>query len=81
MYQYCFYKRHAEKEGMMRAVEIMNKTDLEKRARQARKEKVKEERRKNKDVELDGQLAALSEKKSASGAMGGVDARPWWKVW
>ena len=66
---------------MMRAVEIMNKTDVEKRARQARKEKVKEERRKNKDVELDGQLAALGEKKNANGSTGGVDARPWWKVW
>ncbi|KAK5135149.1 hypothetical protein LTR08_005535 [Meristemomyces frigidus] len=78
MYQYCLYKRQAEKQGMMRAVEILNKKDIEKRAREARKEKVREERRKNKDVELDGQLAALGEKQSASG---GGDGRPWWKVW
>ena len=97
MYQYCLYKRQAEKEGMMRVVDIMNKKDIERKAREQRKEKVKEERRLVKDQELDTQLATLKEAKVAGGgpvggvtAMGGGggnggggggEARPWWKVW
>ncbi|KAK4556443.1 hypothetical protein LTR86_006587 [Recurvomyces mirabilis] len=74
MYQYCHYRRTAEKEGMMRAVEILNKKEVERKAREARKEKVREERRLAKDREQDTQLAALSEKQSGGG-------QPWWKVW
>jgi len=58
----------------MRAVEILNKKDNEKRAREARKERMREERRKAKDVEQDAQLAALK------GAQEG-EGRSWWKVW
>ncbi|KAK1066372.1 hypothetical protein LTR74_007259 [Friedmanniomyces endolithicus] len=97
MYQYCLYKRQAEKEGMMRVVDIMNKKDIERKAREQRKEKVKEERRLVKDQELDTQLATLKEAKvagggpvggvaaigggSGNGGGGGGEARPWWKVW
>lgn len=77
MYQYCMYKRQAEKEGMLRAVEILNKKDVERKAREARKEKAREERRAAKDVEQDAQLAALKAKTDG----GGGGERPWWKVW
>jgi len=75
MYQYCQYRRQMEKEGMTRAMEILNKKDMEKRAREARREKMKEERRKAKDQEQDVQLAALAEAKEANGG------KSWWKPW
>lgn len=82
MYQYCLYQRQAEKEGMMRAVEILNKKDVEKKAREARKEKVREERRREKEVELDAQFAALNQARPAdSGPTGGGGGKAWWKVW
>jgi cytochrome c oxidase assembly protein subunit 20 len=74
MYQYCGYKRHAEKEGMMRAVEILNAKEMERRVREERKEKARAERRLAKEAEQDAQLAALNKAKSG-------DGRPWWKVW
>lgn len=80
MYQYCHYKRQAEKEGMMRAVEILNRKDVEKKAREARREKMREERRANKETELDAQFAALNEAKPSVGSQGG-GGKPWWKVW
>lgn len=63
----------------MRAVEILNKKDIEKRAREQRKEKAREERRKVKEEEQSAQFAALGEAKGAKLDMGG--SRPWWKVW
>lgn len=77
MYQYCLYKRQAEKEGMMRAVEILNKKDVEKRAREARKEKAREERRREKEGELEGRFEALKDKDGAGGGGG----KPWWRIW
>ncbi|KAK5114273.1 hypothetical protein LTR62_002524 [Meristemomyces frigidus] len=74
MYQFCHYKRQAEKEGMMRAVEILNKKEVDRKARESRKEKVREERRLAKDKEQDSQLAALSPKAEGGG-------KAWWKVW
>ncbi|KAK5685918.1 hypothetical protein LTS10_002031 [Elasticomyces elasticus] len=85
--------RQAEKDGMMRVIDVMNKKDIERKAREQRKEKVKQERRLNKDEELDGRIAALSNKSegivgAASGTIreggggdGGGGGRPWWKVW
>jgi cytochrome c oxidase assembly protein subunit 20 len=67
MYQYCQYKRQMEKEGMTR--------DMQKKAREARREKIREERRKNKDQEQDAQIAALAEAKQNQGG------KSWWKVW
>lgn len=75
MYQYCQYKRQMEKEGMTRAMEILSKKDMEKKAREARREKIREERRKNKDQEQDAQIAALAEAKQNQGG------KSWWKVW
>ena len=63
---------------MMRAVEILNKKDLEKKAREQRREKAREERRAAKDAEQDTQLAALNQAHSAKTDGGG---KPWWKVW
>jgi len=64
---------------MMRAVEILNKKDVEKRAREARKEKAREERRAGKEKELDAQFAALNQAKPD--IVSGDGGRPWWKVW
>ncbi|KAF2768592.1 hypothetical protein EJ03DRAFT_343917 [Teratosphaeria nubilosa] len=73
-YQYCLYKRQAEKEGMMRAVEILNAKEMEKKAREARKEKLRREKRLAKEQEQDAHFAALREAKDG-------DGKPWWKVW
>jgi len=75
MYQYCHYKRQAEKEGMMRAVEILNKKEVERKARDSRKEKAREERRLAKDKEQDSQLAKLNEAQQSS------SGKSWWRVW
>lgn len=56
---------------MTRAMEIMNRKELEKRARESHKENMKAERRKAKDEEQDRQLAAMKEKES----------RRSWKLW
>lgn len=58
----------------MRAVEILNKKEMEKQAREQRKEKMREERRQAKDKEQDAQIAALNAKGDGGG-------KPWWKVW
>jgi cytochrome c oxidase assembly protein subunit 20 len=68
------FQRKAEKEGMTRAMEILNRKEMEKKAREQRKEQLKKERREIKDKEQDAQLAALKEKADGSG-------KPWWKVW
>ncbi|KAK4960373.1 hypothetical protein LTR10_003268 [Elasticomyces elasticus] len=93
MYQYCLYRRQAEKDGMMRVIDVMNKKDIERKAREQRKEKVREERRRGKDEELDTRIAAMggkSEGAAVGGAVregggvsgdGGGGGRPWWKVW
>ena len=80
MYQYCLFKRQAEKEGMMRAVEILNKKDIEKKAREAQKERQKEERRRLKEQEQETQFAALREASDVK-IDGGGTAKSWWKVW
>ncbi|KAK4611939.1 hypothetical protein CLAFUW4_12804 [Fulvia fulva] len=76
MYQTCMYKRQAEKEGMMRAVEILNKKEMEKKAREQRKEAMREERRQAKEKEQDAQFAALN-----MAAPSGNNGKPWWKIW
>ncbi|KAK5698401.1 hypothetical protein LTR17_023697 [Elasticomyces elasticus] len=81
--------RQAEKDGMMRVIDVMNKKDIERKAREQRKEKVKQERRLNKDEELDTRIAAMSGKtEGVAGVMegggvgeGGGGGRAWWKVW
>ena len=74
MYQYCLWRRQAEKEGMMRVVEIMNKKEVEKQAREQQKERAREERRQSKDKEQDAQLESLKVAREGGG-------KPWWRVW
>ena len=62
----------------MRAVEILNRKEVEKRAREQHKEKAREERRQAKDKEQDVQLTALRESREGNLNSGG---KPWWKVW
>jgi cytochrome c oxidase assembly protein subunit 20 len=73
MYQWCLYRRQAERDGMIRAVEILNKNGLEKKAREQAKERQREERRRLKDEELEVEYAKRREE----------DARgkSWWNVW
>ena len=80
LYQYCQYKRTAEKEGMMRAVEILNKKEVEKKAREAYKESQRQKRREDKEHELNDKYAKLREEKDAMTDGGGI-SKPWWKVW
>ena len=77
-YQYCQFKRQAEKDGMNRVMEIMNNKDIEKKAREARRDKAREERRLAKDQEQDAQLATMKEAQAANTNGGG---KAWWKVW
>lgn len=65
---------------MMRAVEILNKKEEQKKAREIYKEKQREERRKLKDEELNEQYAKLRETKDAKSDGGGI-SKPWWKKW
>lgn len=73
MYQYCMHRRQAEKEGMTRAMEILNRKEVEKKAREQRKEKMREERREAKEKEQDEKLRELREKSEGG--------KPWYKVW
>jgi cytochrome c oxidase assembly protein subunit 20 len=72
------YKRQAEKEGMMRAVEILNKREMEKRAREARKERMREERRVAKEREQDEQFAALAKEEEKKGEKKGEGGKGRW---
>lgn len=80
MYQWCMFKRNQEREGMNRVMEIMNKKEIERKAREAHKERMREERRRMKDQELDDTLVKLKEAKDANIGGGGI-SKPWWKVW
>ena len=77
-YQYCLWRRQKEKEGMTRAMEILNKKEMEKKAREQQKSKVKEERRRLKEAEQDQQFNALRESKEKEAAGGGKTS---WKFW
>lgn len=72
LYQYCLMRRQAEKEGMTRVMEIMNKKQAEKQAREKRQAQLREERREAKDKELDAQYKAASDK---------ADGKAWYKFW
>ena len=75
-YQYCLWRRQQEKEGMMRAVEVLNKKEVEKKARERQREKAREERRKFKEEEQDEQFAKLREEQGGGGKGWGG-----WKFW
>lgn len=78
-YQFCLYRRQQEKEGMLRAVDILNKKEVEKKAREQQREKAKEERRKLKEAEQDEQFKSLREKNEGSESGGGGGRS--WKFW
>ncbi|KAF2862171.1 hypothetical protein K470DRAFT_194295, partial [Piedraia hortae CBS 480.64] len=58
-YVYCKYRRNREKEGMMRAVEVLNRNE---QGVNRKREKVREERRAEKEKELDRKFAEVREK-------------------
>jgi len=64
---------------MNRVMEIMNKKDVEKKARDARRERAREERREAKEKEQDAQFAALKDAQAANPDGGG--GKSWWKPW
>ncbi|KAK4997329.1 hypothetical protein LTR66_003231 [Elasticomyces elasticus] len=74
MYQYCLYQRQYEKEGMKRAVEIINRKDLDKKQREAKMERARELRRQKKEEQdrLAEEQSREEERKRN---------RSWWKVW
>lgn len=72
MYNYCLYKRQAEKQGMIRAMEILDKKRVEKQAREERKAALREERRIAKEKELEMQYQAASDKQGG---------KAWYKFW
>lgn len=74
MYQYCQYKRRAEKEGMMRAIEIIDRKGLERKQKEARMERARELRRQKKEEEENSTYAKLRDESSQS-------TKPWYKVW
>lgn len=56
---------------MTRAIEVMNRKELERRARETRKEQMRDERRKAKEEEQDAQFAAAQRKEGGRS----------WKFW
>jgi cytochrome c oxidase assembly protein subunit 20 len=58
---------------MMRAVEILDRKQAEKKAREEARERQKEERRKLREQELDAHYTKLRE--------AGAAKKAWWKVW
>ncbi|KAH0566374.1 hypothetical protein GP486_000232 [Trichoglossum hirsutum] len=67
VYEICQYKRMVEKEGMKRAVEIVDR----KKAERERKMKEAHERRRRGKMEADARLEEERQRKE----------RRWWKVW
>ena len=65
VYEICQYKRKVEKEGMKRAVEIIDRKKVE---REERMKEVREKRRQEK-MEADARIEE------------GQRERSWWKVW
>lgn len=73
MYQYCQYQRLAEKEGMKRAIEIIDRKGLERKQKEARMERARELRRQRKEEEDNQAYAKLRGEDQQS--------KPWYKVW
>jgi len=91
MYQYCNYQRLAEKEGMKRAMEIIDRKQVERKQKEARLERARDLRRERKEQEQEEQFAKLRVEKGTDGGSVSVSgnggdkssgsAGPWWKVW
>lgn len=73
MYQYCQYQRRAEKEGMKRAIEIIDRKQLERRQKEARMDRARELRRQKKEQE---EQATYSKLQGAE-----EQGKPWYKPW
>jgi cytochrome c oxidase assembly protein subunit 20 len=67
VYEICQYKRMVEKEGMKRAVEIIDRKKIE------REEKMKDarEKRRQEKIEADARIEEERQRKE----------KRWWKVW
>lgn len=76
MYQYCNYQRLAEKEGMKRAMEIIDRKQIERKQKEARMERARELRRQKKEAEDTETYAKLREDKE-----GGGPQKSTWKLW
>ena len=76
MYQYCQVQRQAEKEGMKRAIEIIDRKGLERKQKEARMERARELRRQKKEEEEQTTYAKLREEGGEASA-----SKPWYKVW
>jgi cytochrome c oxidase assembly protein subunit 20 len=77
MYQYCQYKRLAEKEGMTRAMEIIDRKQVERKQKEARLERARELRRQKKEEEDNQKFADLN-----SGNVTPGEPKPSsWKLW
>ncbi|KAG9659146.1 hypothetical protein KCU95_g16103, partial [Aureobasidium melanogenum] len=81
MYQYCQYKRLAEKEGMTRAMEIIDRKQVERKQKEARLERARELRRQKKEEE-DSQKFAELNANAANGTPGTEEPKSSsWKLW
>ncbi|THZ55791.1 hypothetical protein D6C86_08329 [Aureobasidium pullulans] len=78
MYQYCQYKRLAEKEGMTRAMEIIDRKQIERKQKEARMERARELRRQKKEEDDSKKFAELNPGNTTPG-----DTKPSssWKLW
>lgn len=81
MYQYCNWQRVAEKEGMKRAMELIDQKQVERKQKEARLERIRELRRQRKEEEQERQFEEARVKAGGreQGQEGG--GKPFWKVW
>jgi cytochrome c oxidase assembly protein subunit 20 len=80
MYQYCQYKRRAEKEGMTRAMEIIDRKQIERKQKEARMERARELRRQKKEAEDESKFAQLNAGNFVPGESSSSSSS-WWKFW
>ncbi|KAH0285499.1 hypothetical protein KCU62_g7466, partial [Aureobasidium sp. EXF-3399] len=80
MYQYCQYKRMAEKEGMTRAMEIIDRKQVERKQKEARLERARELRRQKKEQEDSQKFAELNAGNTTPGAAEQPKSSSW-KLW
>ena len=80
MYQYCQYKRMAEKEGMTRAMEIIDRKQVERKQKEARLERARELRRQKKEQEDNQKFAELNAGNATPGAAEQPKSSSW-KLW
>ena len=77
MYQYCQFQREAEKQGMKRAIEIIDRKQLERKQKEARMERARELRRQKKEEEDNKKFSELHENASEEQS----PSKSWYKIW